>query len=67
MARISIDNTACDRSPGCPARRTCPRDAIVPVSGGPYPGALGYTIIEEKCAECGVCARACAGGAVRFG
>jgi Fe-S-cluster-containing hydrogenase component 2 len=64
MAIVRIDNTACDRSPGCPARMVCPRGAIVPVEGGHYPGANGYTVLAEKCSGCGVCARACAGGAV---
>jgi len=64
MAKVRIENSACDRSPGCPARQVCPKGAIVPVSGGGYPGANGYTVIEERCSGCGVCARVCAGGAV---
>ena len=64
--QISIDNQRCDRSPGCPARQVCPRGAIVPAPGGPYPGSNGYTVKEELCAGCGICARFCAGGAVSF-
>lgn len=64
MPTIRIDTAACDRSPGCPARRVCPKGAIVPVAGGAYPGAQGYTVIEELCAGCGVCAQYCPGGAV---
>jgi len=67
MAIVRIDNHSCDRSPGCPARSVCPRGAIVPVDGGLYPGANGYTVLQEKCTGCGVCARVCAGGAVRIG
>jgi Fe-S-cluster-containing hydrogenase component 2 len=67
MAAIRIDNSRCDRSPGCPAARVCPNGAIVPSDGGSYRGANGYTIIDEKCSGCGICARACVGGAVRLG
>jgi Fe-S-cluster-containing hydrogenase component 2 len=65
MASVSIDIPSCDRSPGCPARRSCRLGAIVPIPGGSYPGANGYTIDEEKCAGCGTCAMYCPGGAVR--
>jgi Fe-S-cluster-containing hydrogenase component 2 len=67
MTVAAIENNSCDRSPGCPARRVCPRGAIVPIGGGRYPGDNGYTVIEDKCTGCGVCARVCAGGAVRLG
>lgn len=66
MLAVRIENAMCDRSPGCPSRRVCPRGAIVPVQGGAYPGANGYTVIEERCTGCGICARVCAGGAVTF-
>jgi len=64
---VTIDLSSCDRSPACPARRACPRGAIIPVAGGPYPGALGYTIDEKRCTGCAVCALSCPGGAVRVG
>ena len=67
MSNVSIDNTSCDRSPGCPARRVCPTGAIVPLEGGAYPGANGYGVVEERCEGCGVCAAYCAGGAVHLG
>jgi len=67
MPDVRIDNDACDRSPGCPSRRVCPTGAIVPLEGGLYPGANGYTVVDELCRGCGVCARMCAGGAVRLG
>ncbi|MDZ4655431.1 MAG: 4Fe-4S binding protein [Coriobacteriia bacterium] len=64
---MSIDNTSCDRSPGCPARRVCPRGAISLIPGGRYPGANGYTVDEDRCTGCGICARVCAGGAIQLG
>jgi Fe-S-cluster-containing hydrogenase component 2 len=67
MQAIAINNHSCDRSPGCPSARVCPTGAIVPLEGGPYPGANGYTVKEELCRGCGVCARVCAGGAVQIG
>jgi MinD superfamily P-loop ATPase len=63
---ITIDNSQCDRSPGCPSARVCPTGAIQPVAGGPYPGANGYHIVEDLCRGCAVCVRVCAGRAVRF-
>lgn len=64
MRTVSIDNMACDRSPACPARRICPKGAIIPVEGGVYPGSSGYIVKEELCVGCGICARVCPGGAV---
>jgi Fe-S-cluster-containing hydrogenase component 2 len=66
MPIVRIDNNQCDRSPGCPSRRVCPRGAIVPIEGGRYPGANGYTVVEERCSGCGVCMRVCAGGACQI-
>ncbi len=66
VTTVRIDTASCDRSPGCPARRICPKGAIVPVTGGVYPGSNGYTVNEELCVGCGICARVCPGGAVEF-
>jgi len=66
MSAAFIDPAVCDRSPRCPARRACPHAAIVPTAGDSAPGRLGYTVLEEKCTGCGVCADVCAGGAVRL-
>jgi Fe-S-cluster-containing hydrogenase component 2 len=62
---VSIDVAQCDRSPGCPARRACPRGAIVPVSGGAYPGANGFVVDDTRCTGCAVCVLNCPGRAVR--
>jgi Fe-S-cluster-containing hydrogenase component 2 len=67
MQGIKIDNALCDRAPGCPSARVCPTGAIVPAPGGAYPGANGYTVVDELCRGCLVCARVCAGGAVQPG
>ncbi|HZL06973.1 MAG TPA: 4Fe-4S binding protein [Coriobacteriia bacterium] len=63
----SVETGACDRSPHCPARRVCPRGAIVPKTGGAYPGANGYRVLADRCTGCGVCVRACPGRAVSMG
>ncbi|MBE0476914.1 MAG: 4Fe-4S binding protein [Coriobacteriia bacterium] len=64
IVRVAIDAGVCDRSPGCPVRRVCPRGAVVPVEGGAYPGADGYTVEEQRCTGCGICVRHCPAGAV---
>jgi len=64
MMSFSVDTAACDRSPGCPARRACPKGAITALPGGAYPGANGYTVNEALCAGCGICVRVCPGHAV---
>ena len=67
MRTVTIDASTCDRSPACPARRACPRGAIVPIAGGAYPGSKGYVIDADRCTGCAVCALNCPGGAVRVG
>jgi Fe-S-cluster-containing hydrogenase component 2 len=59
MTTVTIDQARCDRQPGCPARRSCPKAAIVPYQGG-------YTVTEEKCTGCGVCMRVCPMSAISF-
>ena len=66
MFTAVIDKDLCDRAPGCPARRVCPRGAIVPIPGGAYPSSEGYTVQTERCTGCGVCVRVCPTGAVRM-
>jgi Fe-S-cluster-containing hydrogenase component 2 len=67
VQHITIDADMCDRSPACPARRVCPRGAIKPLPGGRYPGSSGYVVDSDRCTACGVCIRACPGGAVHLG
>ncbi|NTU72221.1 MAG: 4Fe-4S binding protein [Coriobacteriia bacterium] len=59
MTTVTIDQSRCDRNPGCPSRRSCPAGAIVPADGG-------FKVIEEKCTGCGACIRVCPMGAVKF-
>ena len=66
MSKITINDSACDRSPYCPAARVCPKGALVPIPGGAYLGANGYTIDAERCSWCGACLRACGMGAIEI-
>ena len=66
MPVVTIDPARCDRRPGCPARRVCPRGAITPVAGGAPNGSDGYTVETEKCTGCGACIRVCPMSAIRF-
>ncbi len=59
MPTVNIDQSRCDRQPGCPARVVCPKGAIVAQNGR-------YTVLESKCTGCGVCMRVCPMGAVDF-
>jgi len=57
MAGVKIEANRCDNSPFCPARRVCPRGAILP-------NGMSYTVDDAKCTGCGVCVRACPMGAI---
>jgi Fe-S-cluster-containing hydrogenase component 2 len=59
MSSVTIDQSRCDRRPGCPARQVCPQGAIIP-------DEQGYTVLEERCTGCGVCMRVCPLNAVSF-
>lgn len=65
MATFYIELDSCDRSPGCPAARSCPQGALKPVPGAARIGANGYFIDEDLCTSCGICYRTCRGGAVK--
>ena len=72
-----IDTHRCDRAAGCPVSRICPKKAVVP-AGDPEPqpksflGSLfagpsqvsGWTVEEDKCSGCLLCAQYCPHGAV---
>jgi MinD superfamily P-loop ATPase len=72
-----IDQSLCDRSPGCPVRRVCPKNAVVPdgaataerrggflgiFSGGTH---SGWKVDESKCSGCLLCAQYCPHQAVQ--
>lgn len=59
MPLVTIADALCDNSPFCPARRSCPKTAIVPNGGS-------YMVQEEKCTGCGACIRVCPMGAIQF-
>lgn len=57
---IIINQRACDRSPGCPAVRSCPNGALR------YNPVLNRVEVNnEECLECAACVRRCPTGAVR--
>lgn len=62
MYTARIEPRACDRSPGCPVARVCPRGAVVRIQDGPYAGA--WKVDEDRCTGCGMCVRVCPTGAV---
>jgi Fe-S-cluster-containing hydrogenase component 2 len=59
MPLVSILEARCDNSPFCPARRACPKGAIVP-------NGIAFKVVEEKCTGCGACMRVCPMGAIQF-
>ncbi|GAB4254935.1 MAG: hypothetical protein Kow00129_15880 [Thermoleophilia bacterium] len=69
-----INSKKCDRAPGCPVRRMCPKNAVIPDPSsaqaetsffGLFGGSRnGWTIDEDKCAGCMLCAQYCPHGAV---
>ncbi len=67
MNEVSIDANLCDRSPGCQARRVCPKDAIVPTDPTARPGSSAYTVDSGRCAGCGICVSYCPRGAIVMG
>lgn len=52
-----IDATGCDRMPGCPVSRVCPRGAVHLIPGGENAGA--WTVDPNRCSGCAMCVRMC--------
>lgn len=64
MKKIAvIDEKRCDKSPHCPVKKVCPRDAIVSHKSKEgfslFASIEKYEIDPEKCTGCGVCLKFC--------
>ena len=65
-----VDPQKCDSSPMCPARRSCPENAITQEKLGLFKLGLfkrGVAVVDsEKCVACGVCISKCPHGAIEI-
>ena len=69
MSKIAyIEPNRCDRSPFCPAVRSCPAGAIKKIPGKGIMAFLGrgYEIDKEKCTGCMVCVNNCPMSAINM-
>lgn len=63
MNKAYIDPKKCDKSPMCPARRSCPEKAISQEKLGLF--KRGVPVVDsEMCVSCGICMRMCPHGAI---
>ena len=63
MNKAYIDPMKCDKSPMCPARRSCPEKAISQEKLGIF--RRGVAVVDpEKCVSCGACLKMCPHGAI---
>ncbi len=71
----AINSEICDRSPGCPVARVCPKNAVVRDESsagternsffGLFGGSSsGWKVDEDACTGCLLCAQYCPMGAV---
>ena len=67
MSKVAtIIQERCDRSPFCPALRSCPAGAITKLPGKGVMSFFGggYEIDKEKCTGCKICINNCPMGAI---
>ncbi len=66
MKKIAYVNpNACDRSPGCPAIKVCPAQAISHKKNGMF--SYDASVVDPaKCTGCSKCLNYCPGGAIKM-
>lgn len=64
MRKAVLDKNMCDRSPFCPASRSCKLGAIKRNVRGFFD--VEIEIDKEKCTGCGVCTKFCPQGAIKI-
>lgn len=67
--KAGINQALCDKSPACPVKRMCPKQAVIREKTGGIGGFFGFgplAIDTDKCTGCGVCMQYCPRGAVRM-
>ncbi|SHE77339.1 4Fe-4S binding domain-containing protein [Caldanaerobius fijiensis DSM 17918] len=57
MKKAVVDQEICDRSPFCPAARSCKFDAFKVERHGFF--NVKISVDSDKCTGCGVCTRYC--------
>jgi len=62
--KAGIDLKRCDGAPGCPARKICSKEAIVPekelsVTFTGFPEFNVYKVDDDICTGCGKCVAVC--------
>ncbi|HWR60009.1 MAG TPA: 4Fe-4S binding protein [Clostridia bacterium] len=62
MKKAVLNESRCDKSPFCAARRACPAEAIRFEKEGLFSGKI--TIDREKCIGCSKCVAYCPHGAI---
>ncbi len=60
-----IDPASCDRSPGCPAIKICPAQAIAHERIGMFSYDISV-VDQDKCTGCAKCLNFCPGGAIKM-
>jgi heterodisulfide reductase subunit A-like polyferredoxin len=64
MRYAYVDQNICDRSPLCPASRSCKFGAFKLERKGLF--QVEINVDKDKCTGCGVCTRYCPHGAIKL-